>query len=114
MASDLHNLVPAVGEVNGDRSNYKFSMIEGEKRAYGASCDIEIDFKYKVVEPRPEIRGDIARIYFYFNKRYALPISKKQRKLFDIWNKSDPLDAWEVEKNLRVMEIQGNGNKFIK
>ena len=27
MESDLHNLVPAIGEVNGDRSNYSFTDV---------------------------------------------------------------------------------------
>jgi deoxyribonuclease-1 len=30
MVSDLHNLVPAVGELNADRNNFTFSMLEGE------------------------------------------------------------------------------------
>ena len=113
MASDLHNLVPAIGEVNGDRSNFKFSMIEDEKRMYGV-CDVEVNFKSRIVEPRPEVRGDIARIYYYYNKRYGLPISKKQRRLFEVWNRSDPIDEWERVKNKRVMEIQGNGNEFVE
>ena len=32
MASDLYNLVPAVGEINGLRSNYSFDMIPGEEK----------------------------------------------------------------------------------
>ena len=32
MESDLYNLVPAIGEINGLRSNYSFAMIPGEKR----------------------------------------------------------------------------------
>jgi deoxyribonuclease-1 len=35
------NLVPSIGEINGDRSNYKFSMIGSEERQYGA-CDFEV------------------------------------------------------------------------
>jgi deoxyribonuclease-1 len=35
MEGDMHNLVPAIGELNADRSNYRFSMLEGEKRRYG-------------------------------------------------------------------------------
>lgn len=42
-------------------------MLEGEARLYG-SCDVEIDFKAKVIEPKPDIRGNIARTYFYMNK----------------------------------------------
>ncbi len=34
MEGDMHNLVPAVGEVNGDRSNYQYAIIEGEDRVW--------------------------------------------------------------------------------
>ena len=44
MESDLHNLFPSIGEVNGDRSNYIFGEIPGESRVYG-QCDIEIKKK---------------------------------------------------------------------
>lgn len=46
-------------------------------------------------------------------QRYGLPLSKKQRKLFEVWSKSDPIDDWEREKNKRVNLIQGNTNPFI-
>jgi deoxyribonuclease-1 len=42
--ADLHNLVPSIGEINSDRSNYRFSMIEGEQRRYGTSCFIGSPF----------------------------------------------------------------------
>lgn len=67
MEADLYNLQPAIGEVNGRRSNYRPAMIPGEKREFGA-CDVEIADKQ--VEPRPEIRGDIARTYFYMAAAY--------------------------------------------
>ncbi|WP_420794614.1 endonuclease [Thalassomonas viridans] len=35
MEGDLHNLVPAIGEINEDCSNFKYSMIPGETRVYG-------------------------------------------------------------------------------
>ena len=41
MQADMHNLVPAIGEVNGLRSNYSYAMIPGEERRFG-SCDMEI------------------------------------------------------------------------
>ena len=112
MEADIYNLVPAVGEVNGDRSNFKFGMIEGEKRAYG-SCDVEIDFKAKRVEPKPSIRGDIARIYFYMSDRYKMKLSKQQRQLMSAWDKEDPIDAWERERSLRIEKVQGNKNRFV-
>ena len=113
MEADLHNLVPAVGELNGDRSNRSFSMVQGEPRKYG-SCDFEIDFDTDKVEPRPGVRGDIARTYYYFNEVYRLPISKKQRKLFDVWNREDPVDDWERMRNSRIKKIQGNENPFVE
>ncbi|AXH14753.1 deoxyribonuclease [Malaciobacter mytili LMG 24559] len=114
MEADLHNLVPAIGELNANRSNYKFGIIPDEKRFYGENIDFEVDSKAKIVEPKESIRGDIARIYFYFEHKYKMPISKQQKKLFEVWNKQDPVDEWEREKNKRVEKIQGDSNIFIK
>lgn len=111
--ADLHNLVPAIGELNGDRSNYRFSMLEGEPRKYG-KCDFEVNFKSKKAEPAPEVRGDIARIYFYMANKYKLKLSKQQKKLFQAWDKSDPVSAYELERNHRIKKVQGNGNPYIR
>ncbi len=102
--ADLYNLVPAVGEVNGDRSNYRFGMLEGESRAYGA-CDFEVDFKQRTAEPAPEIRGDIARTYFYMSDTYGIRLSKQQKRLFDIWDREDPEDDWEKERKRRIAQV---------
>lgn len=112
MEADLYNLVPAIGEVNGNRSNYSMAMIPGEKMEYGA-CDIEI--QGRKVEPTEAIRGDIARTYFYMDVAYPGRgiISKKNRKLFKAWDKLDPVDQWECERAEKIEKIQGNSNKFI-
>lgn len=86
MEADINNLAPAIGEINGDRSNFRFGMIEGEPRKYGA-CDVEIDFKQRVIEPPPEARKRIVEAYFYMQRTYGLKISKKQEKLFRAWLK---------------------------
>lgn len=109
MEADMVNLVPAVGELNGDRSNFRFGMIEGEARAYGA-CDFEVDFKGKIAEPPEEKRGDIARIYFYMVEAYGLKLSSKQRKLFEAWNKLDPEDDWERERLRRIERVINSNN----
>ncbi|WP_372833954.1 endonuclease [Pontibacterium sp.] len=113
MEADMHNLVPAVGEVNGDRSNYRFGMLEGEKRAYG-SCDVEIDFKARKAEPAPYLRGDIARTYFYMRDMYGVRLSKQQRRMFEAWAKQDPVDDWERKRNDLIEERQGNRNPYVK
>ncbi|MBR9883767.1 MAG: deoxyribonuclease I [Oceanospirillales bacterium] len=103
--SDMMNLVPAVGELNGDRSNFRYGMISGETRRYGA-CDFEVDFKARVAEPRPEVRGDIARTYFYMADKYGLKLSRKQTQLFQAWDRLDPIDDWERERARRIAELQ--------
>jgi deoxyribonuclease-1 len=87
-------------------------MIPGEKREFGA-CDVEIE--RRKIEPRPEIRGDIARTYMYMD--WAYPghgiISRSNQKLFAAWAKEDPVDDWERERACRIEAIQGNRNPFI-
>lgn len=114
MASDLHNLVPAIGELNADRSNFRFGMISGEKRRYGKNIDFEVDFKQRTAEPRDEVKGNIARTYFYFEKTYDMKISNKDKKILEAWNRLDPVDDWEIERNKRIEKAQGNANGFIK
>ncbi len=104
MVSDLRNMVPAVGELNGDRSNFSFSMLEGEPRRYGA-CDFEVNPQLRKAEPMPSVRGDIARTYFYMQQNYGLPISDKQRRLFDAWDRADPVDEWERQRLSRIETI---------
>jgi len=48
--SDMHNLRPSVGELNGDRSNYRYGMISDERRVYGPSVDFEVWDKQDLVD----------------------------------------------------------------
>lgn len=113
MESDLYNLVPAVGELNGDRSNFRFGMIAGEPRAYG-QCDFEVDFKARVAEPPEAVRGDIARTYFYMANRYGVRIGRKQQQLFQAWSSLDPVDEAERARARRIEAIQGHPNPFVE
>ena len=113
MEADLYNLVPAVGELNGDRSNFRFGMIEGEPRVYG-QCDFEVDFKARVAEPPEAVRGDIARTYFYMAERYDVRIGRKQRQLFEAWAAQDPVDETELLRARRIEAIQGHTNPFVE
>ena len=88
------------------------AIINGEKREFG-KYDVEI--KNKKVEPKESIRGEIARTYLYMDSVYPGRgiISNKNRKLFDAWNKSDPVDEWECERTKRIEKIQGNRNEVV-
>lgn len=114
MEGDLHNLVPAVGEVNGDRSNYRFSEWNGKPDQYG-SCQILVDFKGRKVQPPPgESRGAIARTYLYMQQQYQLKIASQQQRLFEAWNRQYPASNWECERDHRISRVQGNHNPFVQ
>ncbi len=113
MEADMHNLVPSIGEVNGDRSNFKYSALNPKVGMYG-ECKFSVDFKDRRAFVRDEIRGDIARIYFYMSDKYNIRLSDKERKMFEAWDRMDPVSDWEREKNRRVFLHQHNSNKFIE
>ena len=112
MEADLYNLQPTVGEINQRRQNFKMSIIPGEKRNYG-KCDFEVQNRF--VEPSPNIRGDIARTYFYMAKNYSnyIKLEKSELSLFLKWNEADPVDKWECKKSKLIQKSQKNFNKFL-
>ena len=113
MEGDLHNLVPAIGEVNGDRSNYRYSEWNGRPDQYG-QCRMLVDFKGRRAQPPAETRGAIARTYLYMQQQYRLGIAKQQLRLFEAWNRQYPASDWECERDHRINEVQGNRNPFVK
>lgn len=81
-------------------------------------------------EPRPEVRGDVARALFYMAVRYEdedldLELTEDARGQQDKaplhgvastlmrWHEQDPTDDAERLRNDRVEELQGNRNPFI-
>jgi deoxyribonuclease-1 len=112
MSSDLHNLVPAIGEVNGDRSNYRFSNWNGVPDQYG-QCPMIVDFKKRQVQPPAQSRGAIARTYLYMSTRYNIKLSKPQKRLMQAWNNSYSVTSWECERDSRIQKVQGWSNSFV-
>jgi len=118
MYTNLHNLVPAIGEVNGDRSNFPFAILE-EVSNYG-ECDVEIkylggqDFPRGKVEPPEGARGAIGRIYLYMLDKYKFDLDIEQQNLFRKWNELYPVTDWECERDRRIAKEQGEHNKFVK
>lgn len=112
MEADMHNLSPSVGEVNGDRSNYRFSMLPGTGHQHGA-CDVKVDFGQRAVEPRDRVKGQIARVYFYIHDRYDLTMSRAQQQLFLAWNRQFPASEWEHERERRIAAVMGHSNPFV-
>lgn len=112
-AFDLINLWPALGDLNARRSNFRFAEVPGEGRALGR-CDVEIDPDARTIEPRPAIRGDIARIGLYMADVHGVRLSRHHRQLFEAWRVADPPDAAERERDARIRALQGRGNPLVE
>ncbi|MEN4978907.1 deoxyribonuclease I [Erwinia billingiae] len=111
--TDLHNLQPSIGEVNGDRGNFMYSQWNGGERQYG-QCEMKIDFKNKQAEPPARARGAIARTWFYMRDRYQIDMSRQQTQLMTVWNKQYPVSSWECERDNRIARVQGNHNPYVQ
>ena len=113
MQADMYNLTPAIWALNALRSNYNIAEIPWEKRVFG-SCNMEIE--NRKMEPRDEIKWDIARIYLYMDVTYPNRgiISNKNKKLIDAWNKMDPVDKAECNRYRAIKKIQWNENVILK
>jgi deoxyribonuclease-1 len=114
--SDLHNLYPSRTDVNQARGSFRFANIAGEAREFGAQCDFEVNQRQRAVEPRPEVRGDIARAMFYMVNRYPeakLQIFPKQQQLLKKWHRADPPSDAERSRNDLIQRLQGNRNPYV-
>ncbi len=112
--SDMHNLYPSLSKLNYARQAYRFGVIKGEERRYGKTCDFEVNKHMRVVEPRAEVRGEIARAMFYMEERYeSLFLFEKQANILLKWHAKDPPSKEEKWRNDKIESIQGNRNPFI-
>lgn len=111
--ADLHNLTPAVGELNGDRSNLPYGIVSGGAKEYG-QCDFKIGGTPRATEPRDEVKGDAARIWFYMADTYGITLTDEQRTMFEEWAQNDPIGRWERLRDARIEAAQGNHNQYVK
>ncbi|MBQ7443069.1 MAG: endonuclease [Bacteroidaceae bacterium] len=138
MRSDLVHVIPTDGYVNNRRGNLPFGENAGEKymsaNAYSkvGACTVS-GYTGQCFEPNDEIKGDIARIYFYMATCYenristwtlsggddvfdgtAYPAIKKWTlDMMMRWARQDPVDDVERERNEAVWTLQGNRNPYV-
>lgn len=112
MEADLHNLSPAVGEINADRSNYRFGMLPHAPYRHGR-CDFKVDFSARLAEPRNQIKGQVARVWFYMHDRYDLKMAKQQQQLLMAWHHQHPPSDWELTRDMRISQLMGHSNLFV-
>ena len=68
------------------------------------------------MEPRPEVRDDIARTYFYMDGGLsgAWDHLQAEPQAGQAWDREDSVDDWERERAKRIEKIQGNRNPFVR
>jgi len=135
MKSDIFHLYPTNSSVNSARGHLPFAEIPDDQTNKWYSTNTssamttittkptsDIDSYSELItsksfEPREDHKGDVARSAFYFYTMYptqAGDISKLcNLATLLAWNEADPVDAWELQRNSRTAEKQGNRNPYI-
>lgn len=143
MKSDIVHVVPTDGYINNMRSDWPFGEVNPNASNYKQSANgyskygsarSELGFSGTVFEPNDEIKGDIARIYFYMATCYENVILnwKGGKNSSDVisgttyqpfrqwvmdmmlrWSKQDPVDEVETARNNAVYTVQKNRNPFV-
>ena len=111
MLFDLHNLAPAIGQVNRLRLNDRYADLPKKTSDFG-SCEIE-DMR-GFFEPPDCHKGDVARVWFYMAERYSVVIPPPEQIMFEKWAMMDPVSPWEAERERRITEISGVPNRFVR
>lgn len=109
--SELYNLWPSVGLVNGSRRDYHYAMIGGNQSFYG--CVFKLDKHLRRVEPDDRAKGIVARASLFMSQKYSIKLSKAQRRMFEIWDNKNPPSQYELKWAKKVAEIEGYQNPFI-
>ena len=137
--ADIVHVLPTDGYVNNRRENYPLAKVGtvSYQSANGYSkkgnCATP-GYSGTVFEPNDEIKGDMARIYFYMATCYEDVVddwagNATASAVFDgtsypafktwylnmlmEWSKNDPVDAVEIARNNAVKLKQGNRNPFV-
>lgn len=140
--ADLHHLRPTNSSVNSTRSNYTMGNVKANcstysTAEYGGKTVLWYNADADLVEVNDNIKGDVARILLYVYVRWGQPnlfenVQADSLPPFDSddsqnnglkvmdnletllqWCREDPVDDWEMARNDRVQDVQGNRNVFI-
>ena len=139
---DIVHVLPTDGYINNRRSNNPLAnvnpnRISGQsKNGYSkwGQCGVS-GYSGTVFEPNDDIKGDMARIYFYVVTCYEgnvknwasnatasavftgtssyQPFKDWYYKMLVEWAQNDPIDDVEIARNNAVYATQGNRNPFV-
>lgn len=142
MRADIVHVFPTDAKINGNRgdnpfgevnTNAQYSQSTGGYSKWG-SAKPGLGFSGTVFEPNDEIKGDIARIYFYMTTCYQdkiltwtggstsadviggttyKPLKEWVMTMMLRWSEQDPVDEVERARNAAVYTVQKNRNPFV-
>lgn len=108
-AQDLHGRFPVTSQTELDRRRTLFGDLPDN-----ITPDPECGYRqsFQVFEPPLHAKGDVARAMLYMHDRYKLSIIGTL-EMYQRWNKEDPVDDAEKQRNDEIEKFQGNRNPFI-
>jgi endonuclease I len=131
--TDLYELWPTDGYVNGLRGNLPFGEIDVSTMTYNSTigcmigkCNVD-GYSGQCFEPNDKMKGDFARSYFYLSTTYwnewsccdtdgtnGSDIKPWMENLLRQWHAQDPVDDLEESRNDVIYnQWQHNRNPFI-
>jgi len=131
--TDLFELWPSDGYVNGLRGDLPFGIVSTTQVTYNSTsgcligaCNVE-GYTGKCFEPANDYKGDFARTYFYLSVAYwnewgccdtvannGSDIKPWMENVLRTWHIQDPVDQTEVNRNEDIYQNwQHNRNPFI-
>ncbi|RLA64337.1 MAG: hypothetical protein DRQ88_03850 [Epsilonproteobacteria bacterium] len=113
MEADLYNIVPVIGAVNALKNGQTPAEIHIFVPQFG-KCDLKIMKRH--IDPPDELKGDVARIYFYMEASYPgrVSIPSKTKMLLRKWSQLDPVSFKECQRANKILRLQGNINFFVQ
>lgn len=133
--SDLFELWPSDGYVNGLRGNLPYGYVIVSEDSYNSTsgaligpCDTDPDdYQGDCFEPTDDLKGDLARSYFYLATAYwnlwdccdeaavnGSDIKTWQENMLREWHELDPVNKQERKRNQAIYENwQHNRNPYI-
>ena len=114
--TDLNILYPVDAKANTSRSNHPFGVIVKDVdgpcpgKSHRGYTNSGADIRF---EPPQVHKGNVARSIFYFALQYDMTIDKEQKEDLLKWNRLDPVEAVDEQRNSQIETIQGNRNPYI-
>ncbi len=118
MIFDRHNIAPSIGQVNQYRRDDRYGEVpdHGPQVEKWPGCDVKhlrVSGQHSF-EPADCTKGDVARVWFYMHDEHGVVIPDEEWNMFVAWDAADPISEWEIERDARVAELQGNHNPYVE